>query len=229
MTGEALGFCSVLLHHSVLFLNTNDLFFRSGTQLLVPTAGGLLLPASRVVHVGTAGGGPAAATAARLLGRADPQQLVLAHPQLTDHICRWLGVRSLSELLSEELDPAVPMTTIQSIGSVTLRQLQQLLSSPHFASSVFSIVAEYSVAVPGLRQVSMRAISDVCEAAASGKLLLVERLTSRVVLKSSGRDVTRDTASRQVCVAGGGQRVCLCQVLLMAYIHAYIHTYMIHT
>lgn len=58
---------------------------RSGTALLVPTAGGLLMPASRVVAVGNAGGG---LSAARLLGRADPQHLILAHPQLSDHICR---------------------------------------------------------------------------------------------------------------------------------------------
>lgn len=57
---------------------------RSG-KLLVPTAGGLLLPAGRLVHMGGSGGSMAVA---RLLGRTDPQQLVLAHPQLSEHVCR---------------------------------------------------------------------------------------------------------------------------------------------
>jgi hypothetical protein len=58
---------------------------RRSNALLVPSAAGLLLPASRVVHVGGSSGGVAAA---RLLGRADPQHLVLGHPQISDHICR---------------------------------------------------------------------------------------------------------------------------------------------
>jgi hypothetical protein len=61
---------------------------RRSDKLLVPTAGALLMPASRVVHMGGAGG---SMTAARLLGRTDPQQLVLAHPQLPEHVCRWVA------------------------------------------------------------------------------------------------------------------------------------------
>jgi hypothetical protein len=58
---------------------------RRSDKLLVPTAGALLMPASRVVYMGGAGG---SMTAARLLGRSDPQQLLLAHPQLPEHVCR---------------------------------------------------------------------------------------------------------------------------------------------
>lgn len=59
---------------------------RRSDKLVVPTAGALLMPASRVVHMGSAGG---SMTAARLLGRTDPQHLLLAHPQLPEHVCRW--------------------------------------------------------------------------------------------------------------------------------------------
>lgn len=58
---------------------------RRSNKLLVPTAGVQLMPAARVVHMGGAGG---SMTAARLLGRTDPQHLVLAHPQLPEHVCR---------------------------------------------------------------------------------------------------------------------------------------------
>jgi hypothetical protein len=104
-------------------------------------------------------------------------------------------------MLSEELDPSQPLSPLAAINTTSLQHIQALLASPHFAPAVFSIAAAHAAAVPALRQLGLGAVAQVCAAAAApGRLLLVERLCSRVVLRSSGRDVTRDTASRQVGV-----------------------------
>lgn len=82
----------VLSYLSSRAVSSSDASFlasaRRSNKLLVPTAGSQLLPASVVVHMGGAGG---SMTAARLLGRTDPKQLVLAHPQLPEHVCRSVG------------------------------------------------------------------------------------------------------------------------------------------
>jgi hypothetical protein len=89
MNPNELAACLKLLAFLCSRSNAGDASYlasaRRSNALLVPTAAGLLVPATRVVHVGGSGGGVAAA---RLLGRADPQHLVLAHPQISDHICR---------------------------------------------------------------------------------------------------------------------------------------------
>jgi hypothetical protein len=92
MNPNELAACLKLLAYLCSRPNAGDAAYlaaaRRSHSLLVPTAAGLLMPATRVVHVGGSGGGVAAA---RLLGRADPQHLVLAHPQISDHICRYAG------------------------------------------------------------------------------------------------------------------------------------------
>jgi hypothetical protein len=91
MNPNELSACLKLLAYLCSRSNAGDAAYlaaaRRSHTLLVPTASGLLMPATRVVHVGGSGGGVAAA---RLLGRADPQHLLLAHPQISDHICRWV-------------------------------------------------------------------------------------------------------------------------------------------
>lgn len=101
-------------------------------------------------------------------------------------------------MLTEQLDPSLSLTALPAINNTSLQQLQQLFASPDFAASVFSIANAHAAAVPDLRQISLGSVSRVCGSAASGKLVFVERLASQVVLKSSGKDVTRDDASRQV-------------------------------
>eukprot|EP00879_Flechtneria_rotunda_P005855 GHRR01006161.1.p1 GENE.GHRR01006161.1~~GHRR01006161.1.p1 ORF type:complete len:2934 (+),score=1214.27 GHRR01006161.1:179-8980(+) len=183
---------------------------RSAAALLVPSAGAVLMPASKVVHVGNLGVG---AAAARLLGRADPQQLVLAHPQLPDQVCRWLGVPNLSDILAEQLDESSDLTPLPGTGTTSLQQLQRLFSNNHFAASIFSIAAAHAAAVPVLRQLNLGAVRQLCSNAAGGKLALVRVLRSKVVLKSNGRDVTRDNASRQVRLSGGnGWLLVLCMM-----------------
>jgi hypothetical protein len=91
MNPNELSACLKLLAYLCSRSNAGDAAYlaaaRRSHTMLVPTASGLLMPATRVVHVGGSGGGVAAA---RLLGRADPQHLVLAHPQISDHICRYV-------------------------------------------------------------------------------------------------------------------------------------------
>jgi hypothetical protein len=163
------------------------------------------MPAGRVVHLG----GSSAAAAARLLGRGDPQHLLLAHPQVSDHVCRWLGVPALSDSLSEQLDSeASDLTPLDAIGSVQLGQLRVLLAAPEFAAAVFSIAAAHAAAVPSLRQLDLGAVSRLCGAASQGgRLRFVVRLATKVVLRAGGRDVTRDAASRQVMPARSALRM----------------------
>jgi hypothetical protein len=98
MNPNELSACLKLLSYLCSRSNAGDAAYlaaaRSSHTLLVPTASGLLMPATRVVHVGGSGGGVGAA---RLLGRADPQHLLLAHPQISDHICRYVCTTSVAK------------------------------------------------------------------------------------------------------------------------------------
>lgn len=118
--------------------------------------------------------------------------------------CRWLGVPALTDCLSEQLDvSASDLTPLAAIGSVSLASLQALLTSPDFAAAAFSIAATHATAVPSLRLLDMGAVARLCAAAGQGgRLRLVRRLATRVVLRADSRDVTRDTTARQVGEVG---------------------------
>jgi hypothetical protein len=122
---------------------------------------------------------------------------------LADMCCRWLGVPALSECLVEELDPVTSeLTQLDAIGTVQLSQLRALLSSPAFAAAAFSIAAAHATAVPALRQLDLGSVSRLCAAAGQGgRLRFVQKLATKVVLRGSKEDVTRDSARRQVGTA----------------------------
>lgn len=114
--------------------------------------------------------------------------------------CRWLGVPALSDRLVEELDPATSdLTQLDSIGTVQLPQLRALLSSHAFAAAAFSIAAAHATAVPALRQLDLGSVTRLCAAAGQGgRLRFVRKLSTKVVLRGSKEDVTRNSAAREV-------------------------------
>jgi len=102
--------------------------------------------------------------------------------------------------LVEQLDPLTSdLTQLDAIGSVRMANVRGLLSSPAFASAAFSIAAAHATAVPALRQLDLGSVTRLCAAAGQGgRLRFVQKLATKVVLRSSREDVTRKSASREV-------------------------------
>jgi sacsin len=125
---------------------------RTGTLPLV-TAGAQLVPARQAAFV-------APGTGSRLLGRVDPAALTLAHPQLPESVCRWLGVPALHEVVLEVLDSSVALQEVVALRGGSRAAVSALLTSRELSAAVYSQVQAYSSVVPSLKALTLAQVEE---------------------------------------------------------------------
>lgn len=102
--------------------------------LLLPTARGILSPSSSCAFSDK--GRNSEALAARL-----PSSVVkLVHPVVPLAACKALGIPSISEIITEQLDPSLELITVSTIQGTTVDSVKMKLREKSFAAAVFMIL-----------------------------------------------------------------------------------------
>eukprot|EP00301_Raphidiophrys_heterophryoidea_P002418 c11125_g1_i2.p1 GENE.c11125_g1_i2~~c11125_g1_i2.p1 ORF type:complete len:1118 (+),score=253.69 c11125_g1_i2:603-3956(+) len=128
-----------------------------------------------------------------LLEKIRPGSVHLAHPSLKQDMCLKLGVQMLSTALKEQLDPRDPAKPVASLADMAA-QMSQIVVAANTIRIIASVWQQCDPAHALPEQNVHALLKDVT-------VSIVEHITTRLYLLSSGTDVTRAPTAASVASA----------------------------
>ncbi|TYH39166.1 hypothetical protein ES332_D12G162000v1 [Gossypium tomentosum] len=125
----------------------------------------------------------------RFVKHIHTSRLRFVHPNIPERICRVLGIKKLSEVVTEKLDNEGNLETLDGIGSIPLDIIREKLLSRSFQGAVWTLVNSIAGYLPGINNLDLGTIHSSLESIAD-KLQFVKCLHTRFWLLSRSQDIT---------------------------------------
>ncbi|KAJ3689238.1 hypothetical protein LUZ61_018402 [Rhynchospora tenuis] len=154
----------------------------SDFDTVVPDDGCRLVSAGSCVYVDASG--------SRLLASIDISRMRFVHPGLSENICRVLGIKSLSDVVIEELDSASQLEVVSQIGQVTVDRMKEKLLSSSVHELLDALINSITAHFPSFEAPRLSQIKESLENIAH-KLQFVKCLHTRFLLLPRQLDITR--------------------------------------
>ncbi|XVE66342.1 hypothetical protein DITRI_Ditri08aG0072500 [Diplodiscus trichospermus] len=151
------------------------------SDAVVPDDGCRLVHAKSCVYIDSYG--------SRFVKRIDTSRLRFAHPNLPERIYTFLGIRKLSDVVTEELHNEDSLETLDSIGSVPLAAIREKLLSRSFQAAVWTLVNSIAGYIPEINNMALETVQSSLESVAD-KLQFVKCLYTCFWLLSRSLDIT---------------------------------------
>ncbi|GAV61002.1 LOW QUALITY PROTEIN: zf-C3HC4_3 domain-containing protein, partial [Cephalotus follicularis] len=151
------------------------------SDAIVPDDGCRLVHAKSCVYIDSYG--------SRFVKFINTIRLRFVHPNLPERICMVLGIKSLSDVVLEELDHEESLQTLEYIGSVPLAVIKKKLQSKWLQDTVFTLINSISTYIPGISNLVLENIQNSLESVAK-KLQFVKSVHTRFLLLPNSLDIT---------------------------------------
>ncbi|GLT87071.1 hypothetical protein SLE2022_051720 [Rubroshorea leprosula] len=151
------------------------------TDAIVPDDGCRLVHGKSCVYIDSYG--------SRYVKRIDTSRLRFVHPDIPERICTVLGIKKLSDIVTEELDNEEDLETLESIGSVQLAVIREKLLSRSLQGAIWTLIHSISSYIPGISNKSLDTVQSSLVFAAE-KLQFVKCLHTRFWLIPKSVDIT---------------------------------------
>ncbi|KAK6241558.1 hypothetical protein SCA6_006947 [Theobroma cacao] len=151
------------------------------SDAVVPDDGCRLVHAKSCVYIDSYG--------SRFVKHIDISRLRFVHPDLPERICTFLGIKKLSDVVTEELHNEDNLESLDSIGSVPLAVVREKLLSRSFQDAVWTLVNSIGSCIPAINNMALGTVQSSLESVAD-KLQFVKCLHTRFWLLSRSLDIT---------------------------------------
>ncbi|XWS54336.1 hypothetical protein CRYUN_Cryun10bG0081200 [Craigia yunnanensis] len=151
------------------------------SDAVVPDDGCRLIHAKSCVYIDSYG--------SRFVKHIDTSRLRFVHPNLPERICTFLGIKKLSDVVTEELHNEDSLETLYGIGSISLAVIREKLLSRSFQAAVWTLVNSIAGYVPVINNMALGTVQSSLESVAD-KLQFVKCLHTRFWLLSRSLDIT---------------------------------------
>ncbi|KAG4170211.1 hypothetical protein ERO13_A12G134051v2 [Gossypium hirsutum] len=163
-------------------LNPNELRLLDWkSDAVLPDDGCRLVHAKTCIYIDSYG--------CRFVKHIHTSRLRFVHPNIPERICRVLGIKKLSEVVTEKLDNEGNLETLDGIGSIPLDIIREKLLSRSFQGAVWTLVNSIAGYLPGINNLDLGTIHSSLESIAD-KLQFVKCLHTRFWLLSRSQDIT---------------------------------------
>ncbi|WCJ40041.1 Zinc finger C3HC4 type (RING finger) family protein [Euphorbia peplus] len=160
--------------------NVSDIV-RWKSDVIVPDDGCRLIHARLCVYIDSHG--------SRYVKHIDTSRLRFVHPDLPERICIALGIKKVSDIVTEELDKGEDLQMLESINSVPLVLLREKLSNGSFQSAVWTLMNSVAGYVPTSENLPSERTTELLQFVAE-KLQFVKFLHTRFILLPNSIDIT---------------------------------------
>ncbi|XP_020275406.1 sacsin [Asparagus officinalis] len=151
---------------------------------IVPDDGCRLVLARSCVYVDPYG--------SQFLGNIDTSRLRFSHPMLPENICITLGIKKLSDIVTEELDDELQLQVMDQIGSIPVNNITEKLLSKSLQDAVWILINSLTNHFPSFKGMASSQIQNLLGHIAK-TLQFVQCLYTRFILLPKYQDVTRTT------------------------------------
>lgn len=151
------------------------------SDAVLPDDGCRLVHAKTCIYIDSYG--------SRFVKHIDTSRLRFVHPNIPERICKVLGIKKLSEVVTEKLDNEGNLETLDGIGSIPLDIIREKLLSRSFQGAVWTLVNRIAGYLPGINNMDLGTIHSSLESIAD-KLQFVKCLHTRFWLLSRSQDIT---------------------------------------
>ncbi|XP_030491993.2 uncharacterized protein LOC115707993 isoform X1 [Cannabis sativa] len=152
------------------------------SEAIVPDDGCRLVHAKSCVYIDSYG--------SRFVKSIETSRIRFIHPDLPERLCLVLGIKKLSDVVTEELVHEEHLQTLECIGSVTLLAIREKLLNRSFQGALWTVVNSMASYIPALNNVVLETIQNSLESVA-GKLQFVKCLHTRFLLLPNSIEITR--------------------------------------
>ncbi|CAM8938869.1 unnamed protein product [Rhodiola kirilowii] len=159
-------------------------FILKGSEAVVPDDGSRLVHAEACVYIDACG--------SHYLKSIDISRIRFVHPNLPVTVCAALGIKKLSDVVTEEVDDMEHLQPLDSIQSVPLAAIRMRLLSTSFQSALWNMINSNAVLMPKLKNLGFEKLQNSLYLIAE-KLQFVEHLHTRYLLLPKSVDITRVT------------------------------------
>ncbi|XP_024933308.3 uncharacterized protein LOC107406217 isoform X3 [Ziziphus jujuba] len=165
------------------------------SEAVVPDDGCRLVHAKSCVYIDSYG--------SRFVKCIDSSRIRFIHPDLPERLCTILGIKKLSDVVTEELVHEEHLQTLEYIGSVPLVAIREKLLSRSFQSAVWTVLNSMAGYVPTINNLVLETIQNSLEAVAE-KLQFVKCVHTRFLLLPKSIDITHAPKESIIpkCMAG---------------------------
>ncbi|KAH7569811.1 hypothetical protein JRO89_XS05G0003000 [Xanthoceras sorbifolium] len=151
------------------------------SDAIVPDDGCRLVHAKSCVYIDSYG--------SRYMKFIDTSRLRFVHPDVPERICTILGIKKLSDVVTEELNYEEHLQSVEYIGSVSLTAIREKLLSRSFQGAIWSLVNSIASYIPAANDLRLESIQNSLESIAK-TLQFVRCLHTRFLLLPKYLDIT---------------------------------------
>ncbi|KAM0910828.1 hypothetical protein ACQ4PT_013891 [Festuca glaucescens] len=148
---------------------------------VIPDDGCRLVSATSCVYIDPYG--------SHLLSNINTSRIRFAHPDLPQNICKALGIKKLSDVITEELDGKEVLQVLDSIGSVTLDIIKAKLLSKSLHDALRIVMIGITNHFPSFEALNIVQIETILKDI-SQNLQLVKHVHTRFLMLPNLQDVT---------------------------------------
>ncbi|KAM0836846.1 hypothetical protein ACQ4PT_062049 [Festuca glaucescens] len=149
---------------------------------VIPDDGCRLVSATSCVYIDPYG--------SHLLSNINTSRIRFAHPDLPQNICKALGIKKLSDVITEELDGKEALQVLDSIGSVTLDRIKEKLLSKSLHDALRIVMIGITNHFPCFEALNIMQIETILKDI-SQNLQFVKHVHTRFLMLPNLQDVTR--------------------------------------